>query len=122
MIREKPAPLADPSHGLMGPAYDGDIPAAAEMLIEEAQGLREAGEYDRALTTLEQATVVAPRDGSVHLMKALTRCKAISAELDTISMLSDLPEWGGRLRRTVCEARLSSAGARPWVRIDAVAR
>lgn len=100
VVREKPAPLADPSYGMMGPAYDGDMPEAAEMLIDEAQSLRELGEYDRALTTLEQATVVAPRDGRVHLMKALTRCKAISAELDNIRTLSDLPEWGDMALRS----------------------
>ena len=93
VVRERPPPLAD-THGLMGPADDSDMPAAAEMLIEEAQHLLKAGEYDRALTTLDQAAVVAPRDGSVHLMKALARCKAISAELENIQMLSDLPEWG----------------------------
>ena len=68
--RELPAPLA-PTHGMMGAADDGEMPAAAELLIEEAQQLLKAGEYDRALTTLEQGTVIAPNDGSVHLMKAL---------------------------------------------------
>jgi len=78
---------------MMGSPQGGDVPAAADLLIEEAQDLLASGEHGPALATLDQASVVAPGDGAIHLMKALARCKAASAELDNIAMLSG-PEWG----------------------------
>ena len=91
-VKLLPAPL-EATHGMMGERDDSEVPAAAELLIEEAQHLLKQHEYDRALVTLQQGTAVAPRDGSVHLMMALARCKAASAELENIQTLTG-PEWG----------------------------
>ena len=91
-IKLQPPP-STPEHGMMGARDDSEVPAAAELLIEEAQHLLRQNEYDRALVTLQQGTAVAPNDGSVHLMMALARCKAASSELENIQMLTG-PEWG----------------------------
>jgi hypothetical protein len=74
-------------------ARNGTMVQAADMLIEESQRLLQEEEYDKALATLDQASVVAPHDGSIHLMKALSRCKAAMAEIEQLQLLSG-PEWG----------------------------